>query len=126
MIAILLFLFLTGAARAETEAPEDPVREVLLAHFQTVQPDYRRTVKSLDLPPDLGLSRGDLSAALDALQDALSHWKIEFRSGYASFAVQTATHLLVVNPQSMQSILEEDDNVLLHESVHLADSQVRR
>ena len=41
-------------------------------------------------------------------------------------AVQTATHLLVANPQSMPSILEEDDDVLLHESVHLSNSQVQR
>ena len=56
----------------------------------------------------------------------MSHWKIEFRSSYAAFAVQTAAHLLVVNPQSMPSILEEDDDVLLHESVHLSSSQVQR
>ena len=56
----------------------------------------------------------------------MSHWRIEFLSSYAAFAVQTTTHLLVVNPQSMPHILEEDDDVLLHESIHLSGSQVKR
>jgi len=125
-LGILLFLFSAAGARAETEAPSDPVREMLLAHFQTVQGSYHRMVKSLALPANLGLSQEELGAALDSLQEALLHWKIEFHPGYAAFAVQTAAHLLVVNPQSMPSILEEDDDVLLHESVHLSGSQVQR
>jgi hypothetical protein len=125
-VGILLIFFSAGAVRSDTEAPADPVREMLLAHFQTVQGSYRRMIESLPIPPDLGLSRNELGTALDSLQDALSHWKIEFRASYAAFAVQTATRLLVVNPQSMPSILEDDDDVLLHESVHLSSSQIQR
>jgi len=125
-IGILLILFSAGGVRSETDAPADPVREMLLAHFESVQGVYRGLVKSLVLTPDLGLSRKELEAGLDSLQNALSHWKIEFHPGYAAFAVQSASHLLVVNPQSMPSILEEDDDVLLHESVHLSSSQVKR
>ena len=83
-------------------------------------------VKSAALPADLGLTQEDLSKALDSLQDALTHWKDRISSSYAAFAVQTATHLLVVNPQSMPHILEEDDDVLLHESVQLSDYQIKR
>jgi len=123
---IFFILFLAVSARCEMDAPADPVREMLLAHYNSVQGDYRRLFKNLTLPSDLGLTSDDLATALDSLQNALLHWKIEFHAGYAAFAVQTATHLLVVNPQSMPSILEEDDDVLLHESVHLSKSQIER
>ena len=125
-IGVLLVLLSTGAAISETDSQPDPVREMLVAHFQSVQGSYRRTIKSMTLPANLGLSQKDLMSALDLLQDALTHWKIEFHPGYAAFAVQAGMHLLAVNPQIMQSILDDDDGVLLHESVHLSRSQVQR
>jgi len=111
---------------AEIEAPADPVRDMLLAHYESVEKGYRNLISGLSLPLELGLTAQDLNTALDSLHHALSEWKIEFRPSYAAFAVQTATHLLVVNPQSMPHILENDDDVLLHESVHVAKDQVAR
>jgi len=127
-LGVILFLvvFINPGSRAETDMPSDPVREMLLAHYQTVERDYQRLIKKLTLPVNLGLNQADLLKALEALQYALLQWKIEFHSGFAAFAVQSSTHLLAVNPQSMPSILEDDDDVLLHESVHLSTSQIQR
>lgn len=99
---------------------------MLLAHYQSIQDDYRKVAKMLTLPPSLGLTHADLLSGLDHLQDALLHWKIQFEGGPAALAVHLPDQLLTVNPRSMQDILEEDDYSLLHESVHLSDSQIQR
>ena len=57
---IVLILFCASWAHSDTEQANNPVREMLLAHFETVQGNYRRMVKSLTLPSDLGLSQADL------------------------------------------------------------------
>jgi len=128
LILGILLLFPARQARSDSDAqpPDDPAREMLVARFQSVQDDYRRAMKTLALPPTLGLSRADLLGGIDHLHDALLHWKIQFEGGNAALSVHLPERLLSVNPQSMQDILEQDDYSLLHESVHLTDPQIQR
>ena len=121
IVAVLFF-----AAPVWSDEPDNPVREMLLARYGADQREYRAAFESIDWPAELGLGREELLQGLDNLQQALTSWPIRFQPGNAAFAVSATAHELSVNPLSVEDLLQQDADALLHESVHVTPSQEKR